>query len=158
MCDDRNALEGEALHLKKEEPSGDDVSARRFAGRVNRNAAAMSLSKGDGQSSKALMLCANLYPSIALLADAVGDGCIRHFSPEQSRRRSVSKFFLTMSVVYGIADVAEDFWLVRLFAQWRFQKELRKAEEFLGEKGPQRRVIVGVPRRSTDDRGAAGAI
>jgi hypothetical protein len=27
----------------------------------------------------------------------------------------VSKFFLTMSVVYGIADVAEDFWLVRLF-------------------------------------------
>ena len=27
----------------------------------------------------------------------------------------VSKFFLTMSVVYGVADVAEDFWLVRLF-------------------------------------------
>jgi hypothetical protein len=28
-----------------------------------------------------------------------------------------SRFFLTMSVVYGLADVAEDLWLVRLFSK-----------------------------------------
>jgi hypothetical protein len=29
----------------------------------------------------------------------------------------VAKFCLTMAIVYGIADVAEDFWLVRLFSR-----------------------------------------